>query len=223
MQDAKTKAGAHYNTPKTVHFDTLGRPVLDQEMLLKEVTTPTPAPAVIYSTVLRPDIEGNLRSVTDARGNVTMQYKYDILGQMVYQDSAGSGKRWLLHDCMGSPLKTWDERDHEIEFEYDALHRPLRTTVAGGDGPLTGLAPALINVVDFYEYGEGVTNDKSKNLRGNLCRNWDTGGLEETPEYYFTGQPKQTERWLAVKYKETVNWTTRPTVPAPSPCRIIIH
>ena len=196
--DASDKAANHYDTPKSLHFDTLGRVVLEQEML--ENSTPT-----IYNTLLEIDIEGNLRSVTDARNNTPMQYKYDMLGHMVYQLGMDSGERFLLHDCMGAPLRTWDQIGHEVQFTYDALHRPETVKVIGGPNSLN-------NKVEKFIYGEGQTNDQLYNLRGKLYQHYDTGGLEEMATYDFKGNALSTERWLAADYKNVVDWDTPSTL-----------
>jgi YD repeat-containing protein len=88
----------------------------------------------MYYTISELDIEGNVLSVTDARGNVVMSWRYDMLGHRVAQISMDAGKRWMLNNALGNPVKTWDERNHEFSFEYDALHRPTKKFVNGGDG-----------------------------------------------------------------------------------------
>ncbi|MBA3705266.1 MAG: insecticidal toxin complex protein, partial [Bacteroidetes bacterium] len=189
--DAAIKANTHVNTPKIMHFDSLGRPVTEQE---------TDGTNTLY-THLTIDIEGNLRKVKDARNNFVMQYKYDLLGHMVYQTGMDSGQRWLFNNCMGAPLRTWDERNFEVRFSYDVLHRPLTTTVLNGDGP-----SALNNITDKFIYGEGQPNDKQLNLRGNLFQHYDTGGLEKMAQYDFKYNALSTERWLASNYKIVVDW-----------------
>ncbi|HEU4497436.1 MAG TPA: SpvB/TcaC N-terminal domain-containing protein, partial [Flavobacterium sp.] len=191
-KQAAIKAGVHYDTPTAMHLDSMGRPVL---------TVETDETGTQYPTLLALDIESNLRKVTDARGNTVMLYKYDMLGNMVYQQSTDSGKRWLFHNAIGNPLYTWDERNHILAFTYDSLHRPLTVTVKGGDG----ISP-LNNIVEFFVYGEGQANAKLLNIRGKLFRHYDTGGLEETPEYDFKGQALSTRRMLAADYKTVVDW-----------------
>ena len=191
-EKAAQKSGAHYDTPTAMHLDSMGRPVL---------TVETDEHGTEYRTTLILDIENNLRLVMDARGNMVMRYDYDMLGNMVKQNSMDSGIRWLFHNAVGSPLYTWDERNHLLVFDYDALHRPLRITVKDGDG-----ASPLDNMVELFVYGEGQVNDKILNLRGRLYRHYDTGGLEETPEYNFKGQALSTVRTLASDYKTVVDW-----------------
>ena len=157
---------------------------------------------MFYHTFVDLDTEGNLRRVTDARGNVVMSYKYDMLGNMVYQDSMDAGKRWLLTNILGNPLRTWDERNHMFEYFYDVLHRPTHSKVLGGDG-----TSPLDHVFERMFYGEGEANPKQKNVRGQVIRHYDTGGLLESPAYDFKGQPISTHRRLFKKYKEVANWT----------------
>ncbi|ETP66942.1 hypothetical protein G159_19945 [Planococcus glaciei CHR43] len=145
-----------------------------------------------------PRIEGNLRKVIDARGNVVMQYQYDMLGNKVYQNSMDAGQRWLLMNILGSPLRTWDERDHE----YDILHRSSYSKVLGGDGD------SLLNhIIDRIFYGETEVSPEAKNLRGQVIIHFDTGGILLMPEYDFKGQLKSTTRKLFKNYKGVVNWT----------------
>jgi RHS repeat-associated protein len=193
------------NTPSVIHLDTLGRPILSIEHNRTfKVDDFKKAENIVddyYKTILELDIENNLRKVTDARGNVVMQYKYDMLGNLVYQKSMDAGQRWLLHNILGNPLYTWDERDHEFSYLYDELHRPLESKVSGGDGDDTSE-----KVFDKIIYGESVSTPELKNLRGQIYKHYDTGGLLETPEYDFKGQSKFTTRKLFKNYKAVANW-----------------
>ena len=137
-QQAAARAAKHADTPNRLHFDTLGRPVLSIEHN-KNILTEADE---FYLTKTLLDAEGNLRSVTDARGNTVMQYKYNLLGSMVSQQSMDTGKRWLLQTILGKPLRSWDERGHVFLYEYDILQRPLQNKVTGGDGPV-GTGPYL--------------------------------------------------------------------------------
>jgi RHS repeat-associated protein len=195
---AADKAAKHANTPSTLHFDALGRPVLSIEHN-KDLVTDADE---FYLTKVILDIEGNLCSVTDARGNEVMQYKYDMLGNKVYQRSMDAGQRWLLINILGNPLRTWDERTHEFQYFYDALHRPIRSQVLGGDGDTL-----LNHIFERIFYGEDEPAPESKNLRGQIVKHYDTGGIIETPEYDFKGHPKSTTRKLFKDYKGVVNWT----------------
>ena len=194
---AADKAAKHAKTPFTQHFDTLGRPVLSVAHN-KNLVSQTDE---FYYTKVNLDIEGNQRSITDARDNLVMQYKYDMLGNQIYQSSMDAGQRWLLINILKNPLRTWDERNHEFQYFYDILHRPTHSKVLGGDGDTP-----LDNVVDRIFYGEAETNPHLKNLRGQIVKFYDTGGVIETPEYNFKGQPISTTRKLFKNYKTVTNW-----------------
>ncbi|MBL0136312.1 MAG: hypothetical protein IPP79_21230 [Chitinophagaceae bacterium] len=144
---AAEKAAKHANTPNTMHFDTLGRAILSIENN-RNATNDTDE---FYQIKTKLDTEGNLRSVTDARGNIVMQYKFDMLGNVVHQNSMDAGQRWILMNILGNPLRTWDERNHEFQYFYDTVHRPIHSKVIGGDGDLP-----LDNIFDRIVYGESL-------------------------------------------------------------------
>ncbi len=215
---AADKAAKHANTPNTLHFDTLGRPILQIENNGKDAN----GIDILLKTKIKLDVEGNLREVRDARelpengnkGNTVMQYKYDMLGNLVYQNSMDAGQRWLLTNILGNPLRTWDERNHEFQSFYDTAHRPTHSKVLGGDGAIP-----LDNIFGKIIYGEsllsGIRTDANRfneaalqaiNILGKPIKNFDTGGLIETPEYDFKGQAVSTTRKLFKKYKEVANW-----------------
>jgi RHS repeat-associated protein len=203
---AADKAAKHANTPQTYHFDTLGRPVLSVE---HNKNMQTDADEFYYSR-LQLDAESNLRTVTDDRGNAVMEYKYDMLGNPVYQKSMDAGQRWLLLNILNKPLRTWDERNHEFRYFYDNLQRPTHNTILGGDGDVV-----LDNIFDRIIYGESLllpdrsneTAIQASNVLGQAIQHYDTGGLIDTPVYDFKGQAIAVTRRLFKKYKETAHWT----------------
>ncbi|RWX52035.1 Repeat domain-containing protein, partial [Candidatus Electrothrix marina] len=121
---AAEKAEAHADTPTTAHLDSLGRPFLT--IAHNRVVCPDHD---LHNTEEKPetrvelDIEGNQRSVTDAKGRIVMRYAYDMLGTVIQQASMEAGERWLLNDIGGNPIRTWDSRGFSHRMEYDALRR----------------------------------------------------------------------------------------------------
>ena len=192
------KAAQHNNTPCIRHVDTMGRPILQiEDNGLDAFNLP-----IYYHTLLDIDIEGNLRTITDARDNIQMQYKYDMLGNQVYQKSMDTGQSWLIKNILNDALRTWDERNHTFSFSYDALHRPILKTITGGDG----LTP-LNNVFEKTIYGEGLTGDTTNNWRTKPVMVYDTAGKVETTQFDFKGKPLSTIRTFASNYKEVVDWS----------------
>jgi len=213
---AAEKAAKHANTPNILHVDTLGRPILSIEHNKNIITDADE----YYHTKIYLDTEGNLRTVTDARGNKVMQYKYDMLGNLVYQNSMDAGQRWLLTNILGNPLRTWDERNHEFQYFYDVAHRPTHSKVLGGDRKKQdGSEDPLDNIFDEVFYGESLLTGnrteanrfneaelQARNVLGQVIQHYDTGGLVDIPDYDFKGQPPTTTRKLFSKYKEVANW-----------------
>ena len=193
---AAWKAAQHHNTPGVIHLDTLGRPILSIEH-----NRDLNGNDEFYHTRIELDIEGNALAVIDDRGNTVMAYKHDLLGHRIYQNSMDAGERWMLNNCMGNPVKKWDSRDHLFSFTYDVLQRPLESKVQGGDS-----GTALNNVYDKTIYGEGQTDDKQKNLRGQVVAQYDTAGKTAVDAYDIKGAPLSASRHFAIDYKSTVNW-----------------
>jgi RHS repeat-associated protein len=196
-KQAAEKAAKHKKTPATQHFDCLGHPTLSIDHNRNIAT----GADEFYHTRVEIDIEGNQLNVSDARNNKVVSNKYDMLGNKVYNQSMDTGQRWMLMNIMGNPLYTWDERNHEFHYFYDVLHRLLQTKVTGGDRP-----NQLSHIIKRIFYGETETNPENKNLRGQVLKHYDTGGLLETPAYHFNGKPVSITRKLFKNYKSIVNW-----------------
>ncbi|NSL86281.1 insecticidal toxin complex protein [Chitinophaga sp. Mgbs1] len=191
-------ASARYaDTPGTQHLDTLGRSILT----VAHNRIAGNGDDEYYYTRTHLDITGNLRSITDARNNTVVQYQYDMPGNKVYQHSMDAGRRWLLTNILGNPLRTWDERGHELHYSYDILHRPTTISVSGGDGPRP-----MNHIISRIIYGEAHPDAVQLNLRGKPLRQYDTAGLTSTPAYDFKGLPLSVTRKLYNKYEETPNW-----------------
>ncbi|EPC01623.1 hypothetical protein L861_16525 [Litchfieldella anticariensis FP35 = DSM 16096] len=193
---AATASETYHDTPSVQHLDPLGRAVLQvqhnrfngsEDFLLARGEL---------------DIEGNLLQVVDPRDNVVATYKYSILGVDAYQHLLDSGQRWLLEDIDGKPLRSWDERGHEFQYQYDILARPIQSRVIGGDGP-----QPLDHIFERIFYGESEPGPETNNLRGRVVRYYDTGGLAEVQNYDFKGQPINNHRRLFADYKTLPNWT----------------
>ncbi len=205
-KQAADKAAKHAGTPNSIHFDSLGRPALS---VIHNKNENTNADEFLLSQ-LNTDVEGNLTRVTDARGNVVTQYKYDILGNQVYQKSMDAGQRWQLINIIGNPYRAWDERNHEFQYNYDIMHRPTHSVIINGDGPVP-----LNNIFQRIIYAESLllsdrSNEaslKAKNILGRSIQKYDTGGLLDVQQYNFNGYPQSTTRKLFSKYKEIPNWT----------------
>lgn len=202
QQEAAQKAAVHYNTPGITYLDSLGRVFLSvadnktqrsNETVLEE----------LYYTRTGLDIEGNALTITDARGNLVMSWKYDMLGNIVYQHSMDAGDRWMLADVTDKPLRLWDSRQQLFSYVYDALHRPLNMMVNTGSGNI---------LFEQYEYGENAAGALTYNLKGKSFKQYDTAGIVTIAAYDFKGNPLATSRQLLKDYKNAPAWDTNPAL-----------
>jgi len=195
---AAAQAAEHANTPLTRHLDPLGRPVVETQ----HAGTDGGGQPVLFHTAYRRDLSGRTLAVTNPRGIATVAYRRDMRGALARYDSPDSGTRLTLANVMGNPLRAWDDRFHELEFTYDALHRPLTKRVRGGDGP-----QPLDNVFELNVYGEDRPGDKAANLRTRLALAYDTAGRTEHTAYDFKGNLLAASRRFATDYRAVVDWS----------------
>ncbi|CAN5466486.1 hypothetical protein BH11BAC3_BH11BAC3_35980 [soil metagenome] len=206
-QDAAQNTSKHADTPSIQHFDTLGRPILSVEH-----NKTLAAADEFHFTKISLDIEGNAHKVTDACGNDVMSYRYDMLGHRVFQNSMDAGRRWMLHNVIGNPLSTWDEKNQEFQYAYDVLHRPLQSKVIQTENGVT-----TEMVFDKIEYGESLMlldrSDKAiwqaKNVLGKVSSHFDTAGFITNNLYDFKGNLLEASRQLLEKYDNVkpVDWS----------------
>ena len=205
-QDAAAKAAKHADTPSTVHLDALGRPFLTAALNRFERKPPggiVEDAKEIYHTRSELDIEGNQLSLSDARGRIVVTYDYDMLGNRVHQASMEAGRRWVLNDVTGKPIRSWDSRGHATRIEYDPLRRPLRTLVVGADPA----QPAKELLTELLVYGERHPDAEEKNLRGRAYLHLDQAGVVTSDEFDFKGNSLAGSRRLAKEYKNAIDWT----------------
>jgi RHS repeat-associated protein len=203
-QEAAAKIAAHAETPAVAHLDTLGRTFLT-------ITDNGPdenGTEQKYETRVELDIEGNTRSIIDARGNTVMQYSYDMLSSQIYQNSMDAGERWLINNVAGNPVKRWDGRNHQFTYSYDELQRPILSQVKGVEGDTT-----LDDIFEKIVYGDwkDMTPDQreqsqTSNLIGKPKEHYDTAGKIEFEDYDFKGNLLKSTRRLASDYKNVVDW-----------------
>jgi RHS repeat-associated protein len=203
-QEAAQKAAVHYNTPSVVYFDSLARPFLAISNNAAQRSSET-VTREFYYTRTELDIQGLALSITDTRGNTVMQWRYNMLGHIGYQNSMDAGERWMLADVMGKSLNLWDSRQQTWTYEYDALHRPLNLLVNTGDGYGN-------YTYGQYIYGETLANAKTLNLLGKAYQYFDTAGLVANNGCDFKGNILSSTRSLLTDYKEIPDWKTSPVL-----------
>ncbi len=202
-REAAEKAEVHYDTPVTVHLDSLARPFLSIAHN-KFKKSDGSIQEEFYESHTQYDVENNVLTLKDARGNTVMDYKYNMLSQICHQISMDAGERWILMDVTQRPVYSWDSREHKFSYEFDELRRPVKTKVK------TNTADE--KVIEIIEYGEDATDDKTKNLRGKPYKLYDAAGIatneskDLTESFDFKGNLLSASRQLLKNYKDEVDW-----------------
>jgi RHS repeat-associated protein len=212
---AAEKAARHTGTPTTAYFDSVGRTFLTiadngKDEVGRDQRYPTRG-------VL--DIEGNQRAVTDALDRIVMRYDFDLLGTPLYQASMEAGERWILSDAFGKPIRAWNSRLYAFRTEYDALRRPIRSFVRGGD-PYERNAKLYPCEILFERtvYGDsadsGLTEHRQResNLRGKPYRQFDSAGVVTSDRYDFKGNLLHSARQFAQDYTNMPDWSRDPAI-----------
>jgi RHS repeat-associated protein len=212
---AADKAAKHADTPTLAHFDGLGRPFLTIADNGKDANGNDQK----YRTQTVLDVEGNQREVIDALDRVVMRYDYDMLGTKIHQASMEAGERWMLNDLMGKPIRAWNSRKYAFRTEYDALRRPLKSFVQGGD-PSERSPKVLAQEIlfertiygDSFDTGLTASQQTQANLRTRVFRHFDGAGVVTTGLYDFKGNSLRSTRQFASDYKNAPDWSQNPAL-----------
>lgn len=206
---AAEKAARHADTPTTAYFDSLGRAFLS----IADNGRNAAGQPQKFATRTVLDIEGNQRAVIDALDRIVMAYDVDMLGAHIHQASIEAGERWMLNDVKGKPIRTWNSRLFNFRTEYDALRRPVRSFVQGGDPYERNAKPFACQILferiiygDDIECGLAEHRQKAANLRGKVYRHFDTAGIVTTDRYDFKGNLLRSSHQFARDYKNAPNW-----------------
>jgi len=214
-KSAAEKTARHADTPALAYVDTLGRTFLS----IGDNGKDQAGRPQKYETRMLLDIQGNQRAVIDALDRVVMRHDYDMLGRQVHQASMDAGERWTLHDIAGKPIRAWNSRLFAFRSEYDALRRPSRSYVQGGDAYERNASPypreTLFEQVIYGDSaGHGLTEHRrlEANLRGKVYRRLDNAGIVTTGRYDFKGNLLEGSRQFTRDYKTVPDWSQDPAL-----------
>jgi RHS repeat-associated protein len=149
----------------------------------------------IVTTHNKLDITGRILTVTDALNREATQNRFGLSEQnQVYVENIDSGKRCLLNDTAGKPIRKWDEREHEFAFTYDELQRLTETNVN--------------NIcVERIEYGTEFEINSIGQIRHIYAQDGKTSF-----EYDYKGNIVKQEKQFAQDYQNELDWNTNPTL-----------
>jgi RHS repeat-associated protein len=184
-------AAGHAQTPAAAHLDPLGRSFL---------TVADAGASGTVETRTELDIDGNIRSVTDARGVVVLRRQVDPAGRVLHTASPDAGERWTLPDVAGTPVRSWDGRGHACRYTYDLLRRPVGRWVRPPGAVSERLAGLIV-------YGETHIAAADRNLRGRPHLVFDGAGMVAAVRHDFKGNLLAARRQLARGHEAAPDWS----------------
>ena len=216
IQDVVAKTKVHYNTPTINYYDTSGRNfyVVAYNTYLD---TSNNLVTQFFHTQSILDIEGNLLTVLDdiaISGNVAtrkvMQYLYNLLNEVIYQNSMDAGQRWMLNDSFNKPYYKWDINEvsgttynYQYTYLYDALHRPTQALIS--------INGASAEIIEFIQYGDDPaagSAGSASNLLGKIYKHYDGAGLLTNHQFDFKGNLIETSRIVMNDYTTLPVWSS---------------
>jgi RHS repeat-associated protein len=187
----------HDSTPTRSHLDVLGRAYL---------VVADGGAFGSFATRTDLDVEGNIRSLTDARGNVVLRQVVDVAGRVLHTNASDAGERWTLPDVAGVSVRSWDSRGFQRRTVLDALRRPLELWVLPPAGEAEFLARLTV-------YGETHPEALERNLRGRPQLTFDGAGLVTADRHDFKGNLVAGRQRLSRTYTATPDWTSVADLP----------
>jgi len=182
----------HNNTPQTQYFDSLGRPFIIEDDNGTEGK---------YRVHTKLDITGRPLVVTDALNRQMTHNTYGFK-QPLFTQNIDSGRRWMLADVAGKPIRAWDDREHAFRNTYDELQRPLKKLVTYEDKEILS---------EMYVYG---TNDNGENPDlyniGQIEYIYDQSGINHIVNYDFKGNPLEKSKQYCESFTGDINWGGSP-------------
>lgn len=198
---AAEKAAVHDDTPSSVSFDTLGRPIyaVEDNKYVDRITSLMRED--FYGTVFTLDIDGNRLSVRDPRDNYIMRFAYDMLGRPCATTSMDAGQRYVLTDTASQPLYGWDAKGNRLHSQYDVLRRPVQHEVL-----------TAANATIVFEKSVYGTNPAT-NQNGRLAVQYDRSGVVTNDVYDFKGNLLSTTRTFTSVYIGDIDWSNPAAIP----------
>ena len=184
----------HANTPQTQYFDTLARPFIIEDDNGIDGK---------YHVHNKLDISGRPLTVTDAKGRPMTHHIYGFK-QPLFTQNIDSGKRWMLADVAGKPVRAWDNREHAFRNTYDPLQRPIEKYATIDNTEI------LIEKIAYGTNNDG-NNPDLYNI-GQIEYIYDPSGKTQIVEYDFKGNPLQTTKQYCDNYQNDIDWNQNPSL-----------
>lgn len=209
---AAALARAHAETPAVMHLDALGRPVVEiaDNGVEGEYTTRTEV-----------DVEGQPLRIIDPRGLVVLDSTpriggaevraISVDGRLLRSASPDAGVRTACFDVTGQIAFAWDARGIRSSTMFDKLRRAIRVFVQ-----TPGEATPKLRIRTVYGDELDAASARAANLRTRVERVYDGAGVIVTPSYTLRGQPRLTDRRLALDPRGALDWSDLASEPTPA-------
>lgn len=197
---------SHWYTPISNLLDSMGRTV--QTVQHRAYYN---ASIDLYENLVmkyRFDIQGNMLITYDDHNRKVYENIYNSSNQVLWSKNIDSGEGTVLFDGCGKIIESKDAKEAFTLNAYDHYSRSIFLwTRDNGSESMT--------LRQVFQYGDnsGITNPEIKNLKGQVCRNYDEAGFIENGEYDFKGNLLNTKRkfisdeeLLSVFSPPPINW-----------------
>ncbi|MGX1494958.1 SpvB/TcaC N-terminal domain-containing protein [Streptomyces tendae] len=181
-------AARHADTADIVHFDGLGRPVLNVSDDGDHTVT----------TRSSSDLTGRYTTLFDQLGRKVAEGFAGMIGTPILSTGPEKGTRRTFFNARGQVVRAWDTAGRVYRTEYDHLNRPAGTFASAPGGPEIRLA----NVV----YGEQHPQAVARNLLGTVHQVFDSAGMTRVLQVDLAGNPTALERRLTSDHHTLPDW-----------------
>ena len=204
-KESALKSEVHYNTYFIDYFDNMGRLVFKIEQNAFKYSNDLDVSKENYNTFTKLDIQSNILYIEDSRVNKVIENIYDMNKNILKTVSMDSGSVWFLKDTLDKIIYKWSVSNNNLEnnyifnYKYDSIYRPTQMWIKDDNG--------LNNLYEEIIYGENTLDDKTLNLRGQIYKHYDTGGILVSEKYDFKYNLLKNYRQIIINYKDTVDWS----------------
>ncbi len=186
----------HKDSPAMQIMDVLGRPVISVAHNKDQVNGIDEK----YSSKIILDTIGNQLQVIDSNGNTASEVVYDLVGRPLKSISNDAGTSYVLMTIDNQPAMSWLPRGHRVRMEYDAYRRPKYLWLKESASSTEVIKEATI-------YGNEHPSPETANMKGQVWKIHDQGGIAKVEKYDFKGAPLKSIRRIFDDFLEEGNWT----------------
>ncbi len=195
-QRAKALSAYHNETAPLQILDVLGRPIVSVSHNKDQVNGLDDK----YTSKVIMDVVGNQLEVIDSNGNSASRVVYDLVGRPLKTVSNDAGTSYGLLTIDNQSAISWLPAGHRVRMEYDQFRRPrylwLQENVSSNE-----------IIKEATQYGNEHPSPEANNMKGQVWKSYDQGGIAEVIEYDFKGGPLSSARKVFDDYLEEGDWS----------------